>query len=58
MENAESEIEEIIDRETRAWDTKDVDLLLSIFHTDMVWVWPAAEAAPVSSSYQTSGARP
>lgn len=33
-------IEEIIDRETRAWNEKSVDLLLSIFHRDMVWVWP------------------
>jgi len=34
------EIKEIINRETTAWNTKDVDLLLSIFHPDMVWVWP------------------
>ena len=31
---------EIVDRETRAWDTQDVDLLLSVFHPDMVWPWP------------------
>lgn len=35
-----SEIEEIVNRETRAWDTQDVALLLSIFHPDMVWPWP------------------
>ncbi len=34
------EIEEIIDRETRAWDTQDLDLLLTVFHHDMVWPWP------------------
>lgn len=34
------EIQEIIDRETKAWDTQDVALLLSIFHPDMVWPWP------------------
>lgn len=34
------EIEEIINRETSAWDTKDVDLLMTIFHPDMVWPWP------------------
>lgn len=34
------EIEEIVNRETRAWDMQDVDLLLSIFHSDMVWPWP------------------
>lgn len=33
-------IREIVDRETRAWDTQDVELLLSIFHPDMVWPWP------------------
>ena len=34
------EIEEIVNRETRAWDTKDVDLLMTVFHPDMVWPWP------------------
>ena len=33
-------IEEIVNRETKAWDIQDVDLLLSIFHPDMVWPWP------------------
>ena len=33
-------INEIVERETRAWDEKDVELLLSVFHPDMVWVWP------------------
>ena len=36
----EAEIREIVDRETRAWDTQDVALLLSVFHPDMVWPWP------------------
>ncbi|MFX0087992.1 MAG: DUF4440 domain-containing protein [Candidatus Hodarchaeota archaeon] len=40
MEKAIKEIEEIVNRETRAWDTQDVDLLLTIFHPDMVWPWP------------------
>ena len=34
------EIEEIVNRETRAWDTQDVNLLITIFHPDMVWPWP------------------
>ena len=38
--SVEDEIREIVNRETRAWDTKDVGLLLSVFHTDMVWPWP------------------
>ncbi|MFW9771694.1 MAG: hypothetical protein ACFFFB_11670 [Candidatus Heimdallarchaeota archaeon] len=34
------EIEEIVNRETKAWDQQDVDLLMTIFHPDMVWPWP------------------
>jgi ketosteroid isomerase-like protein len=34
------EIEEIVQRETLAWDKQDVNLLLTIFHPDMVWPWP------------------
>ncbi len=40
MSTTVEEITEIINRETTAWDTGDVDLLLSIFHSDMVWIWP------------------
>jgi ketosteroid isomerase-like protein len=36
----EEEIEEMVNRETRAWDAKDADLLLTVFHPDMVWPWP------------------
>jgi ketosteroid isomerase-like protein len=36
----ENEIINIVNRETKAWDTKDVNLLISIFHPDMVWPWP------------------
>ncbi len=45
-------IREIIDRETRAWNTKDVPLLLSVFHPDMVWAWPKSYTSidPVESS--------
>lgn len=39
--NAEAPIREVVDRETRAWDTADVSMLLSVFHPDMVWAWPA-----------------
>jgi ketosteroid isomerase-like protein len=35
-------IREIVERETRAWDAKDVELLLSVFHPDMVWPWPSS----------------
>jgi ketosteroid isomerase-like protein len=37
---ARSAIEEIVNRETRAWNTRDVNRLLSVFHPDMVWPWP------------------
>ena len=40
MTKEETEISEIVNRETRAWDTQDVNLLISIFHPDMVWPWP------------------
>jgi ketosteroid isomerase-like protein len=36
----EDEIKEIVNRETRAWDTQDAALLLTVFHPDMVWPWP------------------
>lgn len=41
----EKEISEIVDRETRAWNTRDVNLLLTIFHPDMVWPWPPHSTA-------------
>jgi len=40
MNDVRRQIEEIVNRETRAWDTQDVDLLMTIFHRDMVWPWP------------------
>jgi len=40
MTKGELEIVEIVDRETKAWDTKDVNLLITLFHPDMVWPWP------------------
>jgi ketosteroid isomerase-like protein len=40
MENIRKEIEEIVNRETQAWESKDVNLLLTIFHPDFVWPFP------------------
>lgn len=45
MDDIKKEIEEIVSRETRAWDTRDVKLLISVFHPDMVWPWPPSPAA-------------
>lgn len=41
----EEEIREIVNRETRAWDTQDVHLLITVFHPDMVWPWPPSSEA-------------
>ena len=30
----------MVKRETRAWDTQNIDLLLSLFHPSMAWPWP------------------
>jgi ketosteroid isomerase-like protein len=40
MTNAHCAMEEIVNRETRAWATQDVELLLTIIHPDIVWSWP------------------
>ena len=34
-------IQSIIDTETEAWNNQDGETLVSIFHPDMVWPWPA-----------------
>ena len=34
------EIIEIIERESRAFETADAELMLTIYHPDMVWAWP------------------
>lgn len=39
------EVEEIVNRETRAFDTKNIELFLSIVHPDMVWPWPPNASA-------------
>lgn len=43
--SAEDEIQEMIDHETKAWDSKDAEALVDIFHPDMVWPWPKDEDA-------------
>ena len=40
IEESIKQIKEIINRETKAWNTQDVNLLMTIFHPDMVWPWP------------------
>lgn len=31
---------EMVSRETEAWNRKDADALVEVFHPDMVWPWP------------------
>lgn len=38
--SAQDDIREMVNRETREWDTQDADALVSLFHPDMVWPWP------------------
>ena len=45
MKTPREEIQEIIHRETQAWDEKDAETLVSLFHPDMVWPWPKNENA-------------
>ena len=39
-------VQALVDEETRAWDTQDVERLLVLFHPDMVWPFP-----PTSSDH-------
>lgn len=40
MTDPETAIRNAVDAETRAWDRRDTDALLDLFHPDMVWAWP------------------
>ncbi len=40
MADVRMQIEEMVHRETRAWDTQDAEALVELFHPDMVWPWP------------------
>jgi ketosteroid isomerase-like protein len=39
----ELQIREMVERETRAWNERDADALVELFHPDMVWPWPPDE---------------
>ena len=40
MMDKTAELQEMVDRESRAYETYDANLMLTLFHPDMVWVWP------------------
>jgi ketosteroid isomerase-like protein len=41
MNGIEPIIKSIVDKETEAWNNQDAEALVSLFHPDMVWPWPA-----------------
>jgi ketosteroid isomerase-like protein len=45
MSTAEKEIRALVDTETAAWNARDADALVSLFHPDTVWPWPPNSAA-------------
>jgi hypothetical protein len=56
MDDAGFQIQEIVDRETRAWDTQYAELLLGVFHPDMVWPWPKTSRSHDPMEWCSSGA--
>lgn len=50
-EQARQAIEEMVHRETRAWDRQDAAALVDVFHPDMVWPWPPTDRDHEPSSW-------
>ena len=38
-DTVKNQIQELVDRESKGWNTKNPDLFLSIIHPDMAWPW-------------------
>jgi ketosteroid isomerase-like protein len=45
MSAPEEQIRALVDAETAAWNARDADALVSLFHPDTVWPWPPDAAA-------------
>lgn len=45
MAKVEDEIRAMVDAETAAWNARDADALVSLFHSDTVWPWPPDASA-------------
>lgn len=41
--SSEDDVRQIVNRETEAWNQKNADLLISVFHKEMVWPWPPTQ---------------
>lgn len=40
MADARAQIQQMVDAETAAWDSRDANALADLFHPDAVWAWP------------------
>jgi ketosteroid isomerase-like protein len=45
MIDVENDIRAMVDAETAAWNARDAEALVSLFHPDTVWPWPPNAAA-------------
>ena len=45
MTSIEQEIQALVDSETAAWNARDAEALVSLFHPDIVWPWPPDASA-------------
>ena len=45
MITAEEEIRALVNAETAAWNARDANALVSLFHPDTVWPWPPDSTA-------------
>jgi uncharacterized protein (TIGR02246 family) len=45
MDTAKDEIQSMVDAETAAWNARDAEALVNLFHPDTVWPWPPSPDA-------------
>jgi ketosteroid isomerase-like protein len=50
-------IVEMVNRETDAWDRKDAEALVALFHEDMVWPWPSTSSSVDPAGWTTGMGR-
>jgi ketosteroid isomerase-like protein len=53
LRELEREIQAMVDRETAAWDSQDAEVLVDLFHPDMVWPWPPDAASHDPATWVT-----
>jgi len=57
QDDATESILDMVNRETEAWNRKDADTLLSLFHADMVWPWPSSPVSHDPAQWTTGMGR-